>query len=78
MRQPRTIGRGVAVLGDFLLVGHISGKEKNREMVITARVAELGSFSSGAKMVMKIFVKRIITIFASNASFLHVIPKLQN
>ena len=36
------------------------------------RVAELGSLSSVAKMAMKIFVKRVFTIFASNASFLRV------
>ena len=40
-------------------------------------VAELGSLSSGAKMVMKIFVKRVFTIFATNASFLRVIANLQ-
>ena len=42
------------------------------------RVAELGSLSSGAKMALKIFVKRVFTIFASNASFLRVIANLQN
>ena len=42
------------------------------------RVAELGSLSSGAKMAMKIFVKRVFTIFASNVSFLRVIANLQN
>ena len=42
------------------------------------RVAELGSLSSGAKMAMKIFVKRVFTIFALNASFLRVIANLQN
>ena len=42
------------------------------------RVAELGSLSSGAKMAMKIIVKRVFTIFASNASFLRVIANLQN
>ena len=42
------------------------------------RVAELGSLSSGAKMAMKIFVKCVFTIFASNASFLRVIANLQN
>ena len=36
------------------------------------RVAELGSLSSGAKMAMKIFVKRV------NASFLRVIADFQN
>ena len=43
-----------------------------------SRVAELGSVSSGAKMEMKMFVKRVFTIFASNASFLRVIASLQN
>ena len=42
------------------------------------RVAELGSLSSEAKMAMKIFVKRVFTIFAPNASFLRVIANLQN
>ena len=42
------------------------------------RVAELGSLSLGAKMAMKIFVRRVFTIFASNASFLRVIANLQN
>ena len=42
-----------------------------------SRVAEVGSLSSGAKMAMKIFVKRVFTIFASNASFLRVISYLQ-
>ena len=42
------------------------------------RVAELGSLSLGAKMAMQIFVKRVFTIFASNASFLRVIANLQN
>ena len=41
------------------------------------RVAELGSLSSGAKMAMQIFVKRVFTIFATNASFLCVITNLQ-
>ena len=40
------------------------------------RVAEVGSLSSGAKMVMKIFVKRVFTIFATNASFLRIIANL--
>ena len=45
---------------------------------VDGRVAELSSLSSGAKMAMKIFVKRVFTIFASNASFLRVIANLQN
>ena len=46
-------------------------------ITIETRVAELGSLSSGAKMAMKIFVKRVFTIFATNASFLRVIANLQ-
>ena len=42
-----------------------------------SRVAELGSFSLGAKMAMKIFVKRVFTIFTTNAAFLRVIANLQ-
>ena len=42
------------------------------------RVAELGSLSLGAKMAMKIFVKRVFTILASNVSFLRIIINLQN
>ena len=44
---------------------------------LALRVAELGSLSSGAKMAMKIFIKRVFTIFTSNASFLRVIANLQ-
>ena len=46
-------------------------------VVVGVRVTELGSFSSGAKMAMKIFVKRVSTIFGTNASFLRVIANLQ-
>ena len=38
-------------------------------IVHCTRVADLGSLSSGAKMAMKIFVKCIFTIFATNALF---------
>ena len=47
-------------------------------LLVPSRVAELGSLSSGAKMAMKIFVKRVFAIFASNASFLRIIANLQN
>ena len=40
-------------------------------------VAELGSLSSGAKIAMQIFVKRVFTIFATNAWFLRIITNLQ-
>ena len=45
--------------------------------VAAIRVAELGSLSSGTKMAMKIFVKCIFTIFATNTSLLRVIANLQ-
>ena len=56
-------------------------KEKDKSDLFTVmlfRVAEFGSLSSGSKMAMKIFVKGVFTIFASNASFLRVIANLQN
>ena len=49
-----------------------------KKVFYSFRVAELGSLSSGAKMAMKIFVKRVFTIFATNASFLREIANLQN
>ena len=48
----------------------------NNLVWICTRVAELGSLSSGAKMAMKIYVKCVFTIFATNASFLRVIANL--
>ena len=45
--------------------------------MVVSRVAELGSISLGEKLAMKIFVKRVITIFATNGSFLCVIANLQ-
>ena len=39
----------------------------------THRVAGLGRLSAEAKMAMKPFVKRVFTIFATNASFLRII-----
>ena len=45
----------------------------NHHQLDIIRVAELRSLSSGAKMAMKILVKRVFTIIASNASLLRVI-----
>ena len=42
-----------------------------------SRVAELGSLSSGAKMAIKTFGKRVFIVFATNKSFLRVIANLQ-
>ena len=41
-------------------------------------MAEVGSLSSKTKMDMKMSVKRILTIFASKASFLREIAKFAN
>ena len=41
------------------------------------RVAGLGRLSAGANMAMKPFVKCVITIFATNASFLRVISNFR-
>ena len=46
-------------------------------VLFVSRVAELDSLSSGAKMAMKIFVKRVFKIFATKASFWRVIANLQ-
>ena len=51
---------------------------KDKNLREAGRVAEHGSLSSGAKLAMKIFVKRVFKMFASNASFLRVIANLQN
>ena len=48
-----------------------------RKKALVFRVAEVGSLSLGAKMAMQIFVKRVFTIFATNASFLCAIANLQ-
>ena len=45
--------------------------------IIVQRVAGLGRLSAGAKMAMKPFVKRVFTIFATNASFLRVISNFR-
>ena len=40
------------------------------------RVAKVGSISARAKMTIKTFVKRVFTIFATNALFLCIITNL--
>ena len=44
---------------------------------LETRVAGLGRLSAEAKMAMKPFVKRVFTIFATNASFLRVISNFR-
>ena len=63
---------------DQLLSSSSYASIKIKELMVNARVAELGSLASGAKLAMKIFVKRVFTTSASNASFLGVIANLQN
>ena len=53
------------------------GALSERQSVLISRVAGLGRLSAGAKMAMKPFVKRVFTIFATNASFLRVISNFQ-
>ena len=50
---------------------------KNIRIYVSISVAEHSSLSSAAKMAMKIFVKRVFTIFVTNASFLPIIANLQ-
>ena len=54
-----------------------SEEEAAKEMIVVNRVAGLGRLSAGAKMAMKPFVKRVFTIFATNASFLRVISNFR-
>ena len=49
----------------------------NQARTTLVRVAGLGRLSAGAKMAMKPFVKRVFTIFATNASFLRVISNFR-
>ena len=48
----------------------------NKSIQIT-RVAEVGSLSARAKMTIKFFDKRVFTIFATNAYYLHINANLQ-
>ena len=57
------------------LIKHDRAPMRGEEVHI--RVAGLGRLSAGAKMAMKPFVKRVITIFATNASFLRVISNFR-
>ena len=62
-------------------VGLRNGKEGHTNYVEKVNnvhsVAGLGRLSAGAKMAMKPFVKRVFTIFATNASFLRVISNFR-
>ena len=47
------------------------------ENSLSNRVAGLGRLSAGANMAMKPFIKRVITIFATNESFLRIISNFR-
>ena len=67
-----------SITGDRLPKKLTENKIKSKNYtVIRFWVAELGILSLGAKMAMKIFVKRVFTIFATNALFLRIIANLQ-
>ena len=64
----------------FQYVGWIcwqTARSKSTERLQLSRVAGIGRLSAGAKMAMKPFVKRVFTIFATNASFLRVISNFR-
>ena len=63
--------------GGKILWSFLSEPSQSLATLVT-RVAELGSLSSGAKQAMKIFAKRVFTIFATNAPFFRAIANLQN
>jgi len=62
---PKTNGEPGAVPYGFSILG-------------PARVTEVGSLSTSAKMAVQIFVRCIFAIFATDASFLRVIANLQS
>ena len=52
-------------------------KSHHKSNTAVCRVAGLGRLSAGASMALKPFVKRVITIFATNASFLRAISNFR-
>ena len=59
---------------DMKIILHIQYHNLKFEL---SRVAGLGGLSAGTNMAMKPFVKRVIIIFATNASFLRVISNFR-
>ena len=55
--------------GEMSQITFLVGSAQIITILHRGRAAELGSLSPGAKMAMKIFVERVFTILASNASF---------
>ena len=61
----------------FFLTKNGEKTVKNQRRGLHVWVAGLGRLSAGANMAMKPFVNRVITIFATNASFLRVISNFR-
>ena len=51
--------------------------ERGQSWLFSSGWQNLAAFRRGSKMAMKVFVKRVFTIFATNASFLRVFANLQ-
>ena len=70
------------LLTSFDILRHLNSQIRQDDTntlkaLISSRVAGLGKLSAGEKMAMKPFVKRVFTIFATNASFLRVISNFR-
>ena len=68
---PPKVGQRVQFFSDV-----IQDLKVSLELEILYRVAKVGSISARATMTIKTLVKRVITIFATNAFFLQVIANL--
>ena len=68
---------GLALRRLLRFEGILSKKHVENIGLLSIRVAGLGRLSAGAKMAKKPFVKRVFTIFATNASFLRVISNFR-
>ena len=75
-RLPPALHRAPLITPSLLHAAHKT-RGGSTLLVLFSRVAEVGSLSARAKMAIKIFVKRIFTIFPTIASFLRVIANLQ-
>ena len=69
--SPPKVGQRVQFFSDV-----IQDLKVSLELEVLYRVAKVGSISARATMTIKTLVKRVITIFATNALFLRVIANL--
>ena len=75
-RLPPALHRAPLITPSLLHAAHKTGGGSTL-LVLFSRVAEVGTLSARVKMTIKMFVKRVSTFFATNASFLLVIANLQ-